>query len=94
MPGQLALNLAPLLDLKLFPPAIALPGFAICQYWHERFHQDPGLIWFRHLIADLFANVASTQTQLERKRLVAVGTTRAAALDIDRSGTARATPPR
>jgi DNA-binding transcriptional LysR family regulator len=89
MPGQLALNLAPLLDLKLFPPALALPGFTICQYWHERFHHDPGLIWFRHLIAELFSNVASTQAQLEREHLVQARKTPAAALKLGRSRTAR-----
>jgi DNA-binding transcriptional LysR family regulator len=94
MPGQLAVNLAPLLTLKLFPPPLDLPGFTICQYWHERFHQDPGLIWFRHLIAELFSTIGSSQVQLERKRLMPVRRPRAAALKTGKSAAVRSTPAR
>jgi hypothetical protein len=31
-----------------------LPGFEVKQYWHERFHNDPGNQWLRHTIASLF----------------------------------------
>jgi hypothetical protein len=24
------------------------------QYWHDRFHRDPGNIWFRRFIAGLY----------------------------------------
>jgi DNA-binding transcriptional LysR family regulator len=40
--------------LRILSPPIALPGFEVKQYWHERFHGDPGNQWLRHTIASLF----------------------------------------
>src|SRR3546814_6254507 len=28
--------------VRILKPPITLPGFAVKQYWHERFHEDPG----------------------------------------------------
>jgi hypothetical protein len=32
-----------------------LPRIEICQFWHERMHQDAGHRWFRSTIHSLFA---------------------------------------
>src|SRR3546814_11597970 len=31
----------------LMKPPIDLPGVGVKQYWHERFHSEPGTIWLR-----------------------------------------------
>jgi DNA-binding transcriptional LysR family regulator len=40
--------------LRILSPPVTLPGFEVKQYWHERFHGDPGNQWLRHTIASLF----------------------------------------
>lgn len=37
-------------------PPVALPGFDVKQYWHQRFHQEPGSTWLRRQIAGLFGD--------------------------------------
>jgi DNA-binding transcriptional LysR family regulator len=55
IPARVARFLAEHLNLITFAPAVALPSFEIAQYWHERYHRDPGHRWFRTLSFDLFA---------------------------------------
>ena len=40
-------------ELRTFPVPFALPQYAVKQHWHERFHNDPGSRWLRHVIAEL-----------------------------------------
>jgi DNA-binding transcriptional LysR family regulator len=37
--------------LRMVEPPIELPGFDVKQYWHTRFHDDPGNEWLRRGIA-------------------------------------------
>lgn len=39
--------------LNVFEPPIGIPSYAVNQYWHARFHQDPGHVWLRQRIAEL-----------------------------------------
>jgi len=39
---------------------VRIPGFVVRQFWHERFHKDPGSKWFRDLVHSLLAVPAST----------------------------------
>jgi len=55
LPARAATFLAEHLNLITFAPAVALPSFEIAQYWHERYHRDPGHRWFRTATFDLFA---------------------------------------
>jgi DNA-binding transcriptional LysR family regulator len=55
IPARVATFLAEPLKLMTFTPALALPSFEIAQYWHERYHRDPGHRWFRAASFDLFA---------------------------------------
>jgi len=55
IPARVATFLAKRLSLITFTPAIALPSFEIAQFWHERYHRDPGHRWFRAMSFDLFA---------------------------------------
>lgn len=40
--------------LRFVTPPFDAPLIPLQQFWHRRSHHDPGLIWLRRLIADLF----------------------------------------
>jgi DNA-binding transcriptional LysR family regulator len=54
LPVSIATVLADDLDLALIAPPIKLPRIEISQYWHERFHREPGNVWIRKVFAKLF----------------------------------------
>src|SRR5262249_40339408 len=62
IPARIAIFLAEHLKLITFAPAVALPSFEIAQYWHERYHRDPGHRWFRTTSFDLFAKSRSQRS--------------------------------
>lgn len=54
IPARLAQVIAKPLGLATFRPFVALPSIEIAQFWHERYHRDPGHRWLRSLCFDLF----------------------------------------
>jgi DNA-binding transcriptional LysR family regulator len=54
LPASVATVLAKDLDLQIITPPIKLPRIDIFQYWHERFHRDPGNQWIRSVFRTLF----------------------------------------
>jgi DNA-binding transcriptional LysR family regulator len=54
LPARLANSLSPDLGLLRFRPPLTLPKVDIGQFWHERYHRDPGHRWLRTTIASLF----------------------------------------
>jgi hypothetical protein len=34
---------------------VKIAGFTVKQYWHDRYHHDPGHRWLRGLCFELFA---------------------------------------
>ena len=40
--------------LKVLACPLAIDSFTVKQHWHVRFHQDPGNVWLRKVIWDLF----------------------------------------
>jgi DNA-binding transcriptional LysR family regulator len=54
LPVSIATVLAEDLDLDIITPPIKLPKIDIFQYWHERFHREPGNRWIRAVFARLF----------------------------------------
>lgn len=38
------------LPLRVFPPPVALPHFALRAVWHERYGHEPALEWFRGVV--------------------------------------------
>ena len=40
--------------IRIFPPPIPMPSFAIKVYWHERFHHDAANQWLRRAFVNLF----------------------------------------
>jgi DNA-binding transcriptional LysR family regulator len=54
LPLSVVSVLAEDLDLQIIKPPIRLPSIDIFQYWHERFHRDPGNRWIRSIFRTLF----------------------------------------
>jgi len=54
LPRSIATVLAKDLDLAIIRPPIRLPAIDIYQYWHDRFHREPGSQWIRSVFATLF----------------------------------------
>ncbi len=55
LPANLALAIADRLNLASIRPPVAIPPIAVAQYWHERYHRDPGHRWLRQACFSLFA---------------------------------------
>jgi DNA-binding transcriptional LysR family regulator len=54
VPSRLANACTEFIDVTLLELPIEVPGFSIAQYWHDRFHADPGNRWLRGLFARLY----------------------------------------
>ncbi|HSW15830.1 MAG TPA: LysR family transcriptional regulator [Ramlibacter sp.] len=54
IPTMLAESYLPTSNIKLLTPPLKMPIYAIKQYWHERFHEDPANRWLRELLCELF----------------------------------------
>ena len=55
VPRSLGETLAAQEQVKVLESPIAFPSYSVRLHWHERQHADPGNIWLRQVIADLFA---------------------------------------
>ncbi|MBX6319146.1 LysR family transcriptional regulator [Pigmentiphaga sp.] len=40
--------------LRMYPPPLPIERYGVNQYWHARYHRDPGHVWLRQTLADLF----------------------------------------
>ena len=54
LPRHLATTIGRELGLRSFVPPIEIPRIEIAQFWHERYHRDPGHRWLRGLIMTEF----------------------------------------
>jgi hypothetical protein len=52
----MAAELAEPFKLRTFVPPLKMPRIDVSQYWHERFHREPGSEWIRGLFASLFTS--------------------------------------
>ncbi|MBB1074166.1 LysR family transcriptional regulator [Rhodoferax sp. 4810] len=52
MPGQIAATLAGGGAVHLFACPFPMPSIVVKQYWHSRFHRDPGNQWLRAVCAE------------------------------------------
>ncbi len=46
-------------SVRIFPCPVKVPNFPVKQYWHTRYHHDPGLRWLRGVCANLFSQASS-----------------------------------
>ena len=44
---------------RTYPVPFSVPGYPVKQFWHERFHHDPGNRWLRSLIRELLGDAAA-----------------------------------
>jgi DNA-binding transcriptional LysR family regulator len=54
IPLSIADVLAEDLNLEIIKPPIKIPRIEIFQYWHSRFHREPGNKWIRSVFSSLF----------------------------------------
>jgi len=54
LPRTLAEAMARDMDLQLITVPVELPHMELAQYWHDRYHRDPGNQWFRTIFRNLF----------------------------------------
>jgi DNA-binding transcriptional LysR family regulator len=54
IPSRLAEAFVSHVPIKVLPLPISIPPFDIRIYWHERYHHDPALCWFRTAFVKLF----------------------------------------
>jgi len=59
VPRTIGETLARTGSIRVFPCPVRIPTFMVKQYWHARYHHDPGLRWLRGLCAQLFARTGS-----------------------------------
>lgn len=64
LPLSIATVLAEDLDLEVVTPPIKLPRIEISQYWHSRFHREPGSQWIRSVFVRLFREVRQPARKL------------------------------
>jgi DNA-binding transcriptional LysR family regulator len=60
VPRAVGLLYARFASLKLVDPPISIPPIEIKQVWHRRVHNDPGVVWLRKLVAQLFLHQDSS----------------------------------
>jgi len=53
LPRQIGEILAEMNDLQMLNCPVPIPGYTVKQFWHARFHHDPGSQWLRGLITRL-----------------------------------------
>jgi DNA-binding transcriptional LysR family regulator len=56
LPANLAMSIKDRLQLATFQPSVKMPPIAVTQYWHGRYHQDPGHRWLRQTCFGLFGH--------------------------------------
>ncbi len=44
-------------NVKLVSLPFSFPTYAVNQFWHDRYHRDPGNIWFRSMVYETARNV-------------------------------------
>ncbi|MDB5805077.1 MAG: transcriptional regulator, LysR family [Betaproteobacteria bacterium] len=55
VPQRVASIFAAMMSLEELPLPIELPAYPITQYWHARYHNDPGTVWMRRLVHELYS---------------------------------------
>jgi DNA-binding transcriptional LysR family regulator len=55
VPRHIGETLAASGAIRVVPCPVKIAGFTVRQYWHERFHRDPGHRFMRALCAELFS---------------------------------------
>lgn len=54
VPRNLARSFEAAWGVSMHRPPVKLPAYDVTQYWHARFHHEPGLVWLRQHMKALF----------------------------------------
>jgi DNA-binding transcriptional LysR family regulator len=65
VPRTIGETLARMGPIKVFPCPVKVPTFTVKQYWHVRYHHDPGVRWLRGVCAQLFARPESSRRKAQ-----------------------------
>jgi DNA-binding transcriptional LysR family regulator len=57
VPRTIGEKLAQTASIVIHPCPVKVPTFMVSQYWHARYHHDPGVRWLRGLCVKLFSRV-------------------------------------
>jgi DNA-binding transcriptional LysR family regulator len=60
VPRQLGHALASQERVQVLEPPVPLPPYKVKQHWHERFNADPGNLWLRKTMMNLFSKNSMT----------------------------------
>jgi DNA-binding transcriptional LysR family regulator len=55
VPRRLGETLLPQGKIKILDLPVKIPSYVVKQHWHERYHRDPGNVWLRQAIREIFA---------------------------------------
>ncbi|MDX3906931.1 MAG: LysR family transcriptional regulator [Pigmentiphaga sp.] len=55
IPRTLAATFEYAWGVKMYEPPMRLPPYDVSQFWHERFAREPGRVWLRSVVRELFA---------------------------------------
>jgi DNA-binding transcriptional LysR family regulator len=59
VPRRVAAIFAAMMSLEELPLPFELPAYPITQYWHARYHNDPGTVWMRRLVYELYSQAGT-----------------------------------
>ena len=57
VPRLLGHTLATQERVQVLEPPVPLPAYKVKQHWHQRFNADPGSVWLRRTMAELFSDI-------------------------------------
>ncbi len=66
LPSKLAASVSDYIPIRLLALPFTSPTYPISQHWHERYTRDPGLIWFRSVMADLFQPQQTVENEVRQ----------------------------
>jgi len=61
VPRTIGETLAAIGSVRVFPCPVKIPNFSVKQYWHFRYHHDPGNQWLRSICSSLFTNAVKAR---------------------------------
>lgn len=65
VPRTIGEALARMGPVRIFPCPVKVPTFTVKQYWHARYHHDPGVRWLRGVCAQLLARKESSRRRAQ-----------------------------
>jgi DNA-binding transcriptional LysR family regulator len=61
VPHRFALACGKMMPIQIVSIPVDLPRFHVAQYWHDRYHTEPGGVWLRGVISQLFSSKPSSR---------------------------------